>query len=1107
MPSYDSVVRAFTSLGHDLEPKTYKEALTQSCWIAAMQEELNEFERLEVWELVPRPDQVMTGLWIQITPIMYKLKKALYGLKQAPRAWYDMLSSFLLSQDFSKGSVDPTLFIRRDGNELLRMSMMGKISFFFGLQIFQSPRGIFINQSKYALESLKKYGFEFCDPVDTPMVEKSKLDEDREGKAVDPSHYCDADHAGCQDTRRSTSGSVQFLEERLISWSSKRQKSAAISRLWQPQLSNKWHWMRLLFPAHKGCELEEATSDYHRTFNQRNPLCKSSMMFCADVPSSRRSLLLQMYLKFTCRNSGLQLMFINTPSDSKLGNKKHIVNLETFRDMLHIYPRIPGQSFDELPFEEEILEFLRFLGHSAQIRTLTDVNINKLFQPWRSFGAVINKCLTGKSSGFDSFRKRSGLDTSITLPTAITTLTTTVVVAPRLTAAVKSKQPAKAKSPFDPSELGGSGTDEGTGSKPGVPDVPSNDSEEEISWNSSDDEDADAQEKDRDNDEGDEKDESRDDDEESKSDEESDDEETREEESFDPIPRTPKDSEDDGNDEEDQGLRISEEERLNEEEEADELYRDVEINQGRGLPLSQDIEDSYVTLTPVNPDGQQESSLVSLQFMTSMLNPTSDAGTEDELKKILIEKIEGNKSIQLSDEQRNLYKALVEAYEVDKIILDTYGETVTLKRRRDDESDKDEGPFDGSDRGSRRRREGKEPESASAPLQTATRSAGRSTTGSKSRQASVSAEDQPIVQSSQHPKWFSQPKKPLTPDHTPLDFSNFIMNRLRVDTLTPKLLAGPTYELMKGSCKSLTELEYHWEEAYKDMTDQLDWVNPKGQQYPHNLLQPLLLIPDNRGRRIIPFAHFINNDLEYLQGGASSRKYTTFVTKTKATDYRNIKWIEDLVLRSMWIQEPINYDKHAFWGVSHWRRKRQQFYGYKHLDWITVRRDDDKLYKFKEGNFKRLRLQDIEDMLLLLVQGKLSNLTVEEQFAFNVSLRMFTRNIVIQRRKRIMPIQTQEDSSTKTRTRKNRLMRIDELQKFSDGTLNDVRNALDDRLKRIRMQYLPQTIWRKGDKDRAAAMIQAIDKMLKTRRIMRSLERFVGGRLYEGDFCMLQRTI
>nr|GEV32134.1 hypothetical protein [Tanacetum cinerariifolium] len=86
-------------------------------------------------------------------------------------------------------------------------------------------------------------------------------------------------------------------------------------------------------------------------------------------------------------------------------------------------------------------------------------------------------------------------------------------------------------------------------------------------------------------------------------------------------------------------------------------------------------------------------------------------------------------------------------------------------------------------------------------------------------------------------------------------------------------------------------------------------------------------------------------------------------------------------------------------------------------------------------------------------------------------------------------------------------MRIDKLHKFRDGTLTDVRTALDDYLKWIRMKYLPQSIWRKSDKDRATAMIQTIDKRLKTRRIMRSLERFVGGRLYEEDFRMLQRSI
>nr|GFC27024.1 hypothetical protein [Tanacetum cinerariifolium] len=88
----------------------------------------------------------------------------------------------------------------------------------------------------------------------------------------------------------------------------------------------------------------------------------------------------------------------------KMDNKKHIVNLESFREMLHICPRLPHQPFLEPPFEEEILAFFRFLGHSVVIKKLTDVNINKLHQPWRSSAAIINKCLTGKSSGYDSLR-------------------------------------------------------------------------------------------------------------------------------------------------------------------------------------------------------------------------------------------------------------------------------------------------------------------------------------------------------------------------------------------------------------------------------------------------------------------------------------------------------------------------------------------------------------------------------------------------------------------------------------------------------------------------------------------------------------------------------
>nr|GEW34413.1 hypothetical protein [Tanacetum cinerariifolium] len=345
-----------------------------------------------------------------------------------------------------------------------------------------------------------------------------------------------------------------------------------------------------------------------------------------------------------------------------------------------------------------------------------------------------------------------------------------------------------------------------------------------------------------------------------------------------------------------------------------------------------------------------------------------------ELKKILIEKMEGNTSIQRSDEQRNLYKALVDAYKADKTILDSYEETAILKRRRKDDDDQ-EGPSTGSDRGSKRRREGGEPESASTLSEPATRSACRSTTRSQSRQMSANESafaeepvpttchiDEPSYPKPQTPDsdwnktlpanqgrtqtWISEPAKQADSRSsfndlldTPLDFSNFIMNRLRVHTLTTELLAGPTYELMKGSCNSLIELKYHLEELYKETTDQLDWVNPEGQQYLHNLLQPLLLIPNNRGHRVIPFAYFINNDLEYLRGDASSQKYTTSVTKTKAADYEHIKWIEDLVPCTMWIQEPINYDKRIIAITS---LKIVEWHNYKHLDWILIRRDDDK---------------------------------------------------------------------------------------------------------------------------------------------------------------------
>nr|GFC01547.1 hypothetical protein [Tanacetum cinerariifolium] len=180
-----------------------------------------------------------------------------------------------------------------------------------------------------------------------------------------------------------------------------------------------------------------------------------------------------------------------------------------------------------------------------------------------------------------------------------------------------------------------------------------------------------------------------------------------------------------------------------------------------------------------------------------------------------------------------------------------------LKRRRDDDADKDEEPSAGSDRGSKRQKEGKEPGSASVPKEKATKSAGKSTQGSKSQQmlASESAiaeepmQTTPEMEEPSHLEletnrdwnktlptthrsiqpWISELAKQSDSRSsfnelmdTPVDFFVFLMNQLKVNTLTPELLAGPTYELMKGSCKSLVELKFFLEEVYKAMTDQLD---------------------------------------------------------------------------------------------------------------------------------------------------------------------------------------------------------------------------------------------------------------------------------------------
>ncbi|GJY55708.1 retrovirus-related pol polyprotein from transposon TNT 1-94 [Tanacetum coccineum] len=268
-----------SSSGDLIEPKNFKYAITKYCWFQAMQDEIHEFDRLQVWELVPQPDCVM----IIALKWIYKVKLDEYNdvLKNKARLvakGYRQEEGIDFEESFAPVARIKAIhiFIANVASKNMTIYQMDvKIAFLNGelkeevyvsqpkgfvdpdhpthVYRLKKALGIFINQSKFALEILKKFGMDSCDPVDTPIVDRLKLDEDPLGILVDQTRFCsmvgslmyltasrpdlvfaglwypkdtaialtaytDADHAGCQDIRRSTLGSAQFLGDKLILW-------------------------------------------------------------------------------------------------------------------------------------------------------------------------------------------------------------------------------------------------------------------------------------------------------------------------------------------------------------------------------------------------------------------------------------------------------------------------------------------------------------------------------------------------------------------------------------------------------------------------------------------------------------------------------------------------------------------------------------------------------------------------------------------------------------------------------------------------------------------------------------------------------------------------
>ncbi|GJV09609.1 putative reverse transcriptase domain-containing protein [Tanacetum coccineum] len=691
------------------------------------------------------------------------------------------------------------------------------------------------------------------------------------------------------------------------------------------------------------------------------------------------------------------VMFYNRscPIPESWIKKKHIIGLEQFRDILQICPRVGNKKFVEPPLEKEILIFLASLGHSGDIRKITDVNVNKLHQPWRSFAAVINKCLSGTPS-YDSLRlsqaqilwgmyNKKNVDYAYLLWEDFifkienkNTKKGSAMYYPRFTKLVVNfvmeKDPSIPRrnkvnwhyarddpmfttinviSRNEATQLygailpagnlkiitkevkkiqlhaSGAGADEGNG-------VTTRGSLMHADYDSEDD---------------DEDDDDHDDDEKVQDDDEHEVDET--------VQRSV--------------------ERATESDD-DELITPSSIS-------SSDEEDSDDEVEGTNVEGRQSRMkryIYRGQGNEAVKDTNTDLDGRDKVMTIIMEP-SFTAQINRPPTPALLFPSTVDQYLANKDAGKHVEMPVQLKYDRIREESttckinysliqlmtNEENII----KDSKKRTYGtgsqthKKSASQSAPVEEAMQSTDvfkgpadqEFETGVHDEQAEE--ESVPLTRSESVQPWLSNlaqqdPRESFDEltDST-FDFSAFVLNRLNVQTLTPELLAGPTFELMKGTCKSLTELEYFCEEVYKATTEKLDWINPEGRQYPHDLRQPLPLVPNSQGRRVIPFHHFINNDLELPSGGGvSSRKYSTSVTKTTAADYGHIKWIEDLVPNSMWSQTIVKYDKFALWGISHWGKKRRQFYAFATSRESARDGKSDKSQQLKSIAFKSLTM-------------------------------------------------------------------------------------------------------------------------------------------------------
>ncbi|GJT66153.1 hypothetical protein Tco_1017633 [Tanacetum coccineum] len=345
-------------------------------------------------------------------------------------------------------------------------------------------------------------------------------------------------------------------------------------------------------------------------------------------------------------------------------------------------------------------------------------------------------------------------------------------------------------------------------------------------------------------------------------------------------------------------------------------------------------------------------------------------------------------------------------------------------------------------------------------------------------------------------------------------FLNWYCRQINKSKLTQADLEGQAYEVVKVFYPDIIHLQFQMEECHKMLTDQVDWANPEGDQVRINVNRPLPL-GGPPGHVTIQTKFFFNKDLEYLRFGNKGSMHVLSISKMKVARYPDFG-LELLVPEQMWIEDVCTYDISAKYGIAHWWFNRQKFYidrhdspshrkevrthmqilsvvrikaysryGYDYLSEIILRRADFQEHTIAEKDFKNLYPSDFEDSNLLLLQGHLDHLLGSDKRMLSMAVKLWTRNLVI--RQWVKDFQLGIESY-QTQLNLTKLGWDTGYEFKHDYTIIESPRATE-----------------KGV-TRSKEFITAIERRLQTRRIYRNLKCFVGRRVRDIDYRLLQRT-